>query len=236
MNDKINFTEDFYNNKVLKDAKQGGFLGYLYYKLKRFEKHRYDETVDLIDKKTYTSLIDIGCHEGDLLKRIMAKITPKKISGIDISDRAIDKCKQKFAESSHNFSTQNVDAGTIFENETFDLVTMVAVLEHVFDPVFVTKEVSRITKRGGIFIVEVPNIAFLKYRLDLLIGKRPRTSWDYGWDGGHLQYFTISELKKLLRKSGFRVVKTSGSGIFYSLRTWWPDLLFSNIIIKARKL
>jgi ubiquinone/menaquinone biosynthesis C-methylase UbiE len=77
-----------------------------------------------------------------------------------------------------------------FPDEMFDAVTCIAVIEHVFDPYFVVGEVHRVLKDGGIFVAEVPNIAYIKQRVKLLLGKLPVTSSPYhwkeiGWDGGH---------------------------------------------------
>jgi hypothetical protein len=90
-------------------------------------------------------------------------------------------------------------------------------------------------KPGGKFIIEVPNIVFLPHRIKFLLGIRPRTSWGYGWDGGHLNYFTRTDLKKALEEEGLICEKITGSGIFFNLRSWWGALLLPNIIIKSAK-
>ena len=227
--------EEFYNEKVQKNVRQKGLLGYFYHKLNKFEVHRYDVVTDLARKNSYENILDIGCHEGDLLKKISTNCQCKNIFGIDIYKEGLEICKNKFPDFKENFSLQNIDNGVDYPDKFFDLITMAAVLEHVFNPIFVVEEVKRILKPGGVFIVEVPNIVFIKYRLNLLFGKRPRTSWDYGWDGGHLQLFTKNDLENLLEQKGFTIIKSTGSGIFFNLRKWYPSLLLSNIIIKAKR-
>ncbi|MFH1457315.1 MAG: class I SAM-dependent methyltransferase [Patescibacteria group bacterium] len=230
-----NYLNKFYDDKVGQEVKQEGWLGWLYHKLQKFEKHRSARVIELVSNEQYNSIIDIGCNRGNLLRRLKKKVNPEKISGIDISDVAIKDIKSVFTDIPENFSVHNIDTKTPFLDNSFDLVTMVAVLEHVFDPIVVIKEVHRIMKKDGVFIVEVPNIAFIKYRINLFFGKRPRTSWGYGWDGGHLQYFTRKDLVKFLEKTDFEIVKKTGSGIFYNIRKWWGSLLLPNIIIKAKK-
>jgi methionine biosynthesis protein MetW len=228
--------QDFYDYKVIKNVKQKGTLGYLFNKLNQYETHRYEVVLKLLKNKQFNSYLDIGCNEGDLAERVSQLIHAKKIFGIDVSQKAIKKCQNKFPKFKKNFSIQNVDYPLKFKSQSFDLITIIATLEHVFDPLAVVKEISRISKKGSTLIIEVPNIAFIKYRLNLLLGKRPRTSWDYGWDGGHLQLFTQKDLKKLLRKNNFKVEAATGSGIFLGSRKWWSSLLLSNIIIKAKKI
>jgi 2-polyprenyl-3-methyl-5-hydroxy-6-metoxy-1,4-benzoquinol methylase len=229
------FIEKFYNETLEENIKQRGFFGFLFHKLRRFETHRFEIVLNFAGlNNKFESILDIGCDKGFLLEKISKKNECKNIFGVDLNKDAIFQCQKKF-QFAENFSIQNIDEKLNFPNDSFDLVTMVAVLEHVFDPFEAINEIFRILKPGGMYIVEVPNIAFIKYRINLFFGIRPRTSWGYGWDGGHLNYFTASDLKKLLELKGFKIIVAGGSGIFYYLRKWWPSLLFPNIIIKAQK-
>ncbi len=232
---KKGFVENFYENRS-KNIEQLGFFGYLHNKLKKFEVHRSDAVLNLTKNGKFFSVLDIGCSEGPFLQKFK-KLNPQaEIFGIDVSSKDIDFCRKKFDSSENNFSVQNIDNGLNFADNTFDLVIMIAVLEHVFDPIFAIKEIRRILKPTGVFIVEVPNIAFLPYRLKFIFGIRPRTSWGYGWDGGHLNYFTIKDLRNALKKEGLVPLVTTGSGIFLKLRKWWGSLLLPNIIIKTKKI
>lgn len=227
----------FYNETLQENIKQKGFLGFLFHKLKKFEIHRSEIVLNLtISNKKYSDILDIGCDKGQLLEKISRKNECENIFGIDLNNNALEICKEKFPNFRSNFSCENIDETLSFENESFDLITMVAVLEHVFDPLRVINEINRILKKGGVYIVEVPNIAFIRYRFNLFFGIRPRTSWGYGWDGGHLHYFTIKDFKHLLESKGFEIINITGSGIFLKLRKWWPSLLLPNIIVKAKKI
>jgi len=232
---KKSFIEDFYDKRD-RNIKQLGLLGFLFYKLRRFETHRSTATINLFKNHTYTKILDIGCGNGYLLSQIKHKCPNANLFGVDVSAVSIDECKNNLVTFTDNFSVQNIDSGLSFQENSFDLIVMVATLEHVFDPIRALEEVSRILKPGGTFIVEVPNIAFMRYRINLLFGIRPRTSWGYGWDGGHLNYFTRKDLKKGLENAGLVSKIITGSGIFLSLRTWWGALLLPNIIIEAKKL
>ena len=113
-------------------------------------------------------------------------------------------------------------------------------MEHVYDIFSLVKEMYRILKPGGYFIAGVPNIAYLKHRLSLLLGKLPVTSSPYnweeiGWDGGHIHYFTIEKFCWLFESQGFRLERKRGSGFLAKFRNWYPSLLCGDIVIKARK-
>lgn len=94
---------------------------------------------------------------------------------------------------------------------------MIHVIEHVSDPYSTLKEVYRILKPGGIFVMETPRYDTLMFKL---LGKRERSlSCD-----GHIYFFTTSTLEKLATKAGFTVLKTDYVG-----RTLTLDRLFYNL-------
>ena len=130
----------------------------------------------------------------------------------------------------------DLNAALPFDDNFFDAVTAIAVIEHIFDPYFSTAEVQRVLRPGGQFIMEVPNLAWLPRRLDVLRGRLPVTGDEEGWDGGHLHYFTFDAVKQLLNQQGFAVESIASTGIFPRVRNVWPTMLGGNILVSARKL
>jgi len=210
---------------------------------KRFDLNRENLAASLLNNNE-GKLLDVGCGDGSLIFKVRNKYN--KVYGIDISPSRISRAqklaRQKFPnDNGLYFSVCDIDKGINFPDATFDTVTCLAVLEHIFDTYFVLGEINRVLKNNGTLILQVPNIAYLKYRIQLFFGKLPVTSspfnWkEIGWDGGHLHYFTKKTLSKLLEESGFKIVKVSGSGLFAQFRNWYPSLLTGDIIIKAQKL
>jgi ubiquinone/menaquinone biosynthesis C-methylase UbiE len=134
----------------------------------------------------------------------------------------------------------NINEKINFPDNMFDAVTSIAVLEHVFDPYYVVSEVYRILKPSGIFIAEVPNIAYVKQRIKLLCGQLHVTStpknWkEIGWDGGHLHYFTKKTFCGLLEDCGSKILKVTGSGLLGKFRNFYLSLLTGDICVKAQK-
>jgi ubiquinone/menaquinone biosynthesis C-methylase UbiE len=208
---------------------------------KKFDISRENLAISFLEKGE--RLLDIGCGEGRLLAK--AKDNYKELYGIDIVEARIEQAKKFFQENDLKdrvyLSIKDVNEGLPFEDEFFDTVTMIAVLEHLFDPFFIIKEINRVLKRRGLLILETPNIAYIKQRIKLLFGKLPITSSPYnwseiGWDGGHLHYFTKETLCRLLKESDFKIIKISGSGLFAKFRNWWPSLLNGDLVVKAQKI
>lgn len=209
---------------------------------KKYDLHREDLAISLLGKASI--LLDVGCGDGSLIFKARDKYN--EVYGIDISPFRIEQAEKKAAEKFPNdddihFSTCNINEKPDFPDCMFDVVTSIAVIEHVFDPYFVASQIHRILKKNGIFIVNVPNIAYIRHRIHLALGKLPVTSsslnWkQIGWDGGHLHYFTKKTFCKLLNECGFEILKVTGSGLFAKLRNFYPPLLTGDICIKARKL
>lgn len=209
---------------------------------KKYDLHREDLALSLLD--TADRLLDVGCGDGSLILKARKKF--KELYGIDISQSRINKAQhnaaEKFAEDHDiHFSVCNINNKIDFPDSMFDVVTSIAVIEHMFDPYFIVGEIHRVLKKNGILIVNVPNIAYIKHRIKLLFGHLPITSsahnWkEIGWDGGHLHYFTRKTFCTLLQECGFEIIKVTGSGLFANLRNFYPSLLTGDICIKARKL
>ncbi|MFC5682129.1 class I SAM-dependent methyltransferase [Flavobacterium sp. MAHUQ-51] len=92
-------------------------------------------------------ILDIGAGTGDFL--MVAKNDGWQTVGIEPSDRAKSIAKNK--------GISFVECTTVLENQSFDVITMWHVLEHVPDLDFQIKELKRLLKPNGTLIVAVPN-------------------------------------------------------------------------------
>ena len=97
-------------------------------------------------------------------------------------------------------------------------------IEHLVDPYHILEEIEKVLKPEGILIIGTVNVALLSNRIRVLLGRRPRTSFDIGWDGGHLLYFTPKELKVLLSQCGFEIIGKYATGNLQFLRKLFFDL------------
>jgi len=228
--------DNLYRYKEASYEASHGVIAFLYKKLSRFEVNRYQAAYDLLpsDKE---KLLDVGCGDGDFI--FMAKGKFKEFYGVDISSLRIERAKERLKERPYDnihFYKCDVDEGLPFSHSFFDVVSCIAVLEHVFNPPHIIEEVRRVLKREGIFIVQVPNIAWIPYRIQLLFGRLPKTGGVYlGADWEHLHIFTKTTLCKLLAGKGFEIKSVSCSGIFAKLRKWWPSALGGDLIVKSVK-
>ena len=136
----------------------------------------------------------------------------------------------------------------------YDGIVMLALIEHLFDPLRAMCNVRSMLRPGGFVYVDTPNVAKWTRRLKLLTGRFPSTaSLDEGLqtyagdpvdlhDEGHLHYFTYRSLSRLLtERCGFsRVEKVPypsaphpfGRQVSFRLACAWPEL-FGELAIVA---
>lgn len=224
--------KEFYEAMYGDDSTRKMKLPFLYRKLRKFEVNRYELAYQVAPGGN--SLLDMGCGDGELLLRLKDKY--QEVWGVDVAKPRIERIQRKFGnESDIHVRVEDVNEQLGFKDGSFDTITVVAVLEHIFDPFHLIKECYRLLVKGGTLIVEVPNIGWLLNRIRLLMGKLPVTSNEVGWDGGHLHYFTRASLKRLFLDEGFKVMEITSGGIFARPRRIWGSLLGADILIVGVK-
>ncbi|MFZ0773645.1 MAG: class I SAM-dependent methyltransferase [Candidatus Sulfotelmatobacter sp.] len=147
-------------------------------------------------------LLDVGCALGFMLEE--AKGAGWNPVGVETSEFA--------ARYAAQHTGCPVYAGTLqkaaLPSESFDVVTLMDVIEHVPEPVELIAEIYRILRPGGVLLIVTPNFGSLFVRLYRLNA--------YGvWPDQHVVYFKPSTMARLLRKVGFAGV-VAGSKDFYA--------------------
>lgn len=227
--------KDYYEREYGDESSRKLRLPFLYRKLRRFELDRNDLACQL--SPGGNSLLDIGCGDGELL--LLLKDRYRQVYGIDVAKPRINRIRKKCRnESNIHVILGDVNQQLPFENDSFDTITAIAVLEHIFDPYHLMKECHRLLHKRGTLIVHVPNIAWLPYRIRLLMGKVPEVPSSEGeeWDYEHLHSFTRASLKNLFEKEGFKVTRITSGGIFAKPRRIWGSLLSPDIFIVGTKI
>jgi 2-polyprenyl-3-methyl-5-hydroxy-6-metoxy-1,4-benzoquinol methylase len=150
-----------------------------------------NKRIEKIEKITKGRILDIGCAFGNLLS--VAKYRDWDAYGVEISSHMANVAKK------HG----NIFLGTLerarYKKDFFDAITMFDVLEHVTDPENTLKECNRIMKNGGVLVIQTPAI-------DSMYAKIKSKNWDY-YGLQHLNYFSLSDMKKILKKTGFMIKK-----------------------------
>ncbi|HOW53938.1 MAG TPA: class I SAM-dependent methyltransferase [Syntrophorhabdaceae bacterium] len=96
------------------------------------------------------TVLDFGCSTGHLLTQIQGNA--KKVMGHELNKKEVEFCRDKLG-----LDVSNIPLEERFSEGTFDLITMVFVLEHIARPVELLADLKKFLKPGGSFIILVPN-------------------------------------------------------------------------------
>jgi SAM-dependent methyltransferase len=181
---------------------------------------RWRRHVEVISRyKDGGSVLDIGCSSGGFLGSL--KAGSWKLHGIELSPLTAERARAK--TGADIFVGEALDAN--FPPRSFDLITCMDVLEHLYEPSEVLKRVSEWLKPGGIFYVFVPNIRSWEARIF-------RSYW-YGLDlPRHLHHFSAKSLGTLAASAGLQQLQmVTPVGDYLEENT---RLLFDGMARKAR--
>jgi len=179
-------------------------------------------TLDLDNKK----ILDIGCYDGTFLKLFKNKTT--KLYGIDGNPQSVNRAiKNKIAATQYFFDDKTPFP---FAKNSFDLVVIGEIIEHIYDTDYFLEEIHRVLKSGGHLLLSTPNIASLGRRIFLLLGINPiiEISPNYEDSCGHIRYFTRNSLQQLFDHHKFSQVNFSSDIVNLST----TGKLFSRILAK----
>jgi SAM-dependent methyltransferase len=163
----------------------------------RFGTWLSNRPVDAVVRRyTVPRVLDLGCgYDARMLRRMAGRIG----SGVGVDVRVSDAAKVTPALT---FQETTIEAtiGTWGPAE-FDVVLLVSVLEHLWEPQAVLAGCHRLLRPGGSLVVNVPNwlgkraLEFSAFRL----GLSPAAEMD-----DHKMYYGKRDLWPLLVRAGFR--------------------------------
>lgn len=186
----------------------------------RYKKDAYPITVlwdkirhqDLISKCLLLSpptknkkILDVGCGEGGIANYIF---DAEEIVGIDISEKAISKAKEKFKHRNEvKFIASPIEYFEYTKNY-FDIAFCIETIEHCIDPISVLKKIYELLKEGGSLILTSPN----RNSLHLIINRKLGHN-DFKCSFDHIREFTYDEIVSMITSIGFKFIGSLGSFI-----------------------
>jgi ubiquinone/menaquinone biosynthesis C-methylase UbiE len=184
-------------------------------------KMRISKVLPVIKQFPRCKLLDVGCGHN---AKFLISVEPYIASGVGIDFKAPDLESAKLKTIS-----VTLDDKLPFGESCFDVVTLIAVLEHLEKPLDILREIHRVLKKSetinngvpcsGILTGTVPAKAakpvleFLSYRLKIVNEAEIRD---------HKQYYNKKELKEIFLKTGFKESNIKyfqcGMNIFFAAR------------------
>ncbi|HEC35639.1 MAG TPA: class I SAM-dependent methyltransferase [Anaerolineae bacterium] len=187
---------------------------------------KYASAAALMAEPRFRRILDLGCNRGSLeyfyeTRSSPRHAVPKAVIGVDPSGLAIN---QAAALGLAYCSFAVADGLSLpFSDESFDLVIMVEVIEHVPDKETLMAEVARVLRPGGLLYLTTPNPHCYALRLEdalwnaarRALGK-PQLEKD--------EYIDAGSLTGLLERAGLRLLNPDDTycwpRVFIYFRGW----------------
>ncbi len=179
------------------------------------------------------SALDIGSGIGTYTSELLQN--SQKVTCVDNDSALLEYIADKFG-SNPKLKLINADGTNLpFPENSFDLILCTEMLEHIPSPIALLREVARVQKPEGIFILSTPQ-KFSLPELTARIFFSPLLCWlvkivirESVSDCGHVSLQTASSLKTMLRQCGFRILSARYTGVFVPVVSeicgnWWVRL------------
>lgn len=188
------------------------------------------------------AVLDIGAGEGYLARRVHAAI---RAGGHAARLEACDLFPDNFKVPEVPCRAIDLDGGLPLPDSSVDLAYSVEVLEHLEDQFAYLREVHRVLRPGGRFVVTTPNVLSLTSRLRTLLtgfpelyGPLPLRTEDPQYVGGHIHPVSLYFLSYMAGKAGFRVAEVATdrlkSGSVVALAFLWPFVAIASALSWSR--
>ncbi|MEO6851590.1 MAG: class I SAM-dependent methyltransferase [Mucilaginibacter sp.] len=154
-------------------------------------KYKAQHIVDVCKGHTFNKVLEVGAGDGSILKILADQNFAPEYYAVEISDSGVEHIKARNIPNLK--SVQLFDGYQLpFEDDSFDLIILSHVLEHVEHERLLLRELRRVSKYC---VIEVPK--------DYRAGVDTRIKHFLAY--GHINMYTPTSLRYLLLTEGFEI-------------------------------
>lgn len=180
-------------------------------------------------------VLDLGCGSGHIGKNMLNK--GYQVFGLDFSEEAVKKAQAQGI----SVKQANLDEGIPEPDDTFNVVWAGDIIEHVFDPIGLLKEIQRVLKKDGALILSIPSDVGIISRIKMLFGQSYQEQM-YRRSGyyKHHTFFNLQLITFMLAEAGLQLATKEKILIApnkkrYSVN-FLPSAFYNELVILARKV
>jgi len=161
-------------------------------------------------------VLDAGCGNGYLSSLLAER--GFESHGADPSETGIALARKTYPLA--HFTCMDLTEGDLPQG-SFEAVTCVEVIEHVYAPRLLLSSLFKALRPGGKLVLTTPYHGYAK-NLALAMSGRFDQHFNPLWDHGHIKFFSRRTLGTAIRETGFEQVKICGIGRVPAL---WKTML-----------
>jgi SAM-dependent methyltransferase len=152
-------------------------------------------TLSELRKSKTVAVLDIGCASGAFLNSVNREFGWQGI-GLEPSKWMCD-----YGRNTYGLDLRSTFfSADLFTYNSFDLVTLWDVIEHISEPNIIFSDIAKILKTHGLLVINIPNSNSIVARF---LGKH----WPFLL-AVHIHYFTPKSLAQILDKHGFELIES----------------------------
>jgi 2-polyprenyl-3-methyl-5-hydroxy-6-metoxy-1,4-benzoquinol methylase len=139
--------------------------------------------------------LDVGCFTGELIDLLINEGNADAY-GVELQDEAASIAEARFPD---RVFRHNIDhPSTFLQDGSFDIITMMGLVEHVQQPGALLSRARALLKPGGWLFLQTPNASSFAARI-------ARAHWPPLAPVEHLHLFSERAIQQALERSGFRL-------------------------------
>jgi 2-polyprenyl-6-hydroxyphenyl methylase/3-demethylubiquinone-9 3-methyltransferase len=168
-------------------------------------------------------VIDIGCGNGVVTNQI--QLLGFNVVGVEPSRDGVEQAKKAFPGVLVEMASAYDDLYERFGE--FDIAVCLEVVEHLYSPHVLMRNIARLLKSGGVVVISTPYHGYAKNVVLSLAGK-----WDFHHhpliEHGHIKFWSRASLERLVADAGLRPVEF--------LRLGRIPILAKSMMLVAKKI
>lgn len=124
--------------------------------------------IKFINSQSEDDVIELGCGAG----HILIEIPKGNLTGIDLSEKMIEKTKKRFQGIGRKITLIKGNVENLpkeIRNKKFNKIICSEVIEHVLHPDRVINQILEITHPNSIVVISIPNEKFINFLKQIFI-------------------------------------------------------------------
>ncbi|MHA1698369.1 MAG: methionine biosynthesis protein MetW [Promethearchaeota archaeon] len=158
----------------------------------------FQRILDIIPQ--HSSVLDLGCGDGDLMFYLKHK-KGVKCCGVERSVEGVKACIEKGISV---FQGDILDGLMDYDDKAFDFVILSQTLHELSDPDAIIREMLRVGKK---IIISFFNLAHFGYRLEFLLKGKFPSKFPYSWKNTYASLLTLKDFKIYCHENGINIIQ-----------------------------